>query len=783
MGRALTFHTTSSASKARGGRVRPQVLMLAAALCALMAALALCGTAQAAESCPNEAARVGPSATLSECRVYEQVTPVDKGDAIDLFDSSGFLPTAGSRAFVAEDGDAILLQVKSSFGVASPTLNAAYVFSRGAAGWGMSVLAPPVPQPQEVEAEVFDPFDLSAVGFKDTSGTVSELLEGDPSAYERTRLLGPTGGQYTPLQSLGGLEALHREGELHFAGGSENLSHVVLEGKNHVLSPVAVEQDPESEALYESVGSGECSAQSAGCKLVNLNNEGKLLGLCGAVLGQGNGELDPVGAAYGAVSSDGSKVFFTSPDPRGSGSGCFNKPQTGPPENPPELYMREDGARTVEISIPHESGVEVGTPENPLLPAVFVGASGDGSKVFFMTKTQLTQDDTGHAPALYEYDTVTGTLTLISGGETETVEGDVDSVGAVSRDGSAVYFTAFGKLTAAPGAEALAPGGEFSPVNLYRYDTLTKITTYITKLNAADYPLGFEETTFNNSWYTEEFGGKGGGHELEGVDDWKEWYTTANGQYLVFGTIRPITGYDNQNSDPDAPCPSNYPGSVAPDRCIELYRYDAVTGKIACVSCAGGAPIDGAYFGRAHLEADAAGPPRPISEDGSDVFFDSANALVPQATPGRVHVYEWHEGAISLISSPSDPSNAFFLGSSAEGNDVFFTTHAQLALTDTDQSADVYDARVDGGFAQLALPQCTGAGCQGVPAATPVFATPASATFEGVGNFPGSQPPVASASKPTAKAKVKKCKRGFVKKHSKCVKVKKIAKKSAKGRM
>ena len=32
-------------------------------------------------------------------------------------------------------------------------------------------------------------------------------------------------------------------------------------------------------------------------------------------------------------------------------------------------------------------------------------------------------------------------------------------------------------------------------------------------------------------------------------------------------------------------------------------------------------------------------------------------------------------------------------------------------------------------------PVCTGTGCQGIPGAPPIFATPSSVTFEGVGNF------------------------------------------------
>jgi hypothetical protein len=162
----------------------------------------------------------------------------------------------------------------------------------------------------------------------------------------------------------------------------------------------------------------------------------------------------------------------------------------------------------------------------------------------------------------------------------------------------------------------------------------------------------------------------------------------------------------------------------------------------------------------------ANGPSRPISENGEYVFFDTANALVPAAAPGRVHVYEWHNGGLSLISSPNDPGNAFFLGSNTDGSNVFFTTHAQLVPADTDQAADIYDARIDGGFAQLTPPQCTGTGCQGVPAAPPIFATPSSVTFEGVGNFASGSEVSGGGS---TQATPKRCRRGQTRKRGRCV--------------
>jgi hypothetical protein len=737
-----------------------------------------------AAACPNEASRQGFSLELPECRVYEQVTPVDKGDAIDLVRSNGFVVEEGLGA-VAEDGDAVLFQTGASLGPDAPPANGAYVFSRGAAGWGTDVEALPNGGEQNSEPQVFDPADLSEVGIWDRAGNLSDLDGGNESAFAWTWLVGPAGGPFMPLHTtVHGLAAESSEEKSGLVGGSEDLSDVILASENHSLAPGAGELDEGAYALYEWAGGGECGSATSACKLVNVGENGELM-RCGALLGSASGE----GGAHGAVSSDGSKVFFTAPDPGETGEpgpkglpGCWN-PETTPQENPPELYMREGGERTVEISKPEE-GVQI-TTENPMRPAVFVGASSDGSKVFFVTGTELTKDATGHAAELYEYGTESGKLTMISGGETGTAEGNVDFVGAIPSSGDAVYFTAFGDLAkgAVQHTEAAPGAGLYkNPVNLYRYDTLTGSTTFITTLSQCD-PDGCE-TGIGNP-YEQEFKNHALFYALHLIN---EWYTTGNGQFLVFGTNTPVTGFDNHEA-PGVECRILLNGSTAhsepPSECQELFRYDAAAAEkheqsIVCVSCASGAPVDDAMFARAGLRTAAGGLPRPISENGEDVFFDTASALGPQASAGHEHVYEWHEGTLSMISSSSDSGNAFFLGSSNDGSNVFFTTHAQLVPADTDQSADIYDARVDGGFAGVVPPQCTGTGCQGVPAAPPIFATPSSETFAGVGNFPASEPASKPASKP--KAKPGKCKAGFVKKHGRCTKAAKKAKKSAKGR-
>jgi hypothetical protein len=124
-----------------------------------------------------------------------------------------------------------------------------------------------------------------------------------------------------------------------------------------------------------------------------------------------------------------------------------------------------------------------------------------------------------------------------------------------------------------------------------------------------------------------------------------------------------------------------------------------------------------------------------MSDDGSKVFFDTAQSLVPRATNGNFDVYEWHDGQLSLISDGQSASNSYFIDSSSDGSDVFLGTHSPLALQDTDVEGDLYDARISGGFPPPAIaPACSGDGCQGPLSPAPSLPIAATVSFGGPGN-------------------------------------------------
>jgi hypothetical protein len=105
----------------------------------------------------------------------------------------------------------------------------------------------------------------------------------------------------------------------------------------------------------------------------------------------------------------------------------------------------------------------------------------------------------------------------------------------------------------------------------------------------------------------------------------------------------------------------------------------------------------------------------------------------------------------ATINGGEEPNSSVKLyGQTPSGGDIFFTTADQLVPQDTDTQQDIYDARTDGGFPLPSVPVLCGESCQGAPASQPLFGTPTSATLSGLGNL-APPPPIKPAAKPNPK--------------------------------
>ena len=389
--------------------------------------------------------------------------------------------------------------------------------------------------------------------------------------------------------------------------------------------------------------------------------------------------------------------------------------------NAGQLYMRVDGRATVQLNVSERSSPDA------VAPATFLDASVDGERAFFMTSQALTNDAPVNGDAkIYMYDatrppSATDHLTLINA-DHEPADGTSSNgrgIVGLSHDGSYVYFASNGQIVDGQQPLGGAPG-------LYLWHD--GIVRYITAISGSD-----ESELFS-----------AGGNYIAKP---RQTRVTSDGRWLLYRTL------------------------VGPTRQLLLYSADS-GGAPVCVSCdPSGAASTADSTDVAHTGSSAAltswNENRALAADGSRVFFDTAQALVPEDVNGRVDVYEYDVATHRpfLISTGTSPEDSWFMDASLNGTDAFFTTRQQLVGWDIDQEYDVYDARIDGGFPDppLPAPPCVADTCRTGPATPPPLQTAASATFTGTGNAPSK-----------LKTSPKPCRKGYehkrIKGHLRCVK-------------
>jgi DNA-binding beta-propeller fold protein YncE len=715
--------------------------------------------------------------TLADNRAWELVTPPEKnGIGIESIARKGGLIQA------AEDGHAITYWAAGPI-VPNPEGNRAFevnqIFStRGADEWSTQDIQTPTERGeglaagglQEYQAFTAD-LSFSLVGpqpsqeFEPTEHPPLSEEATERTIYRRNNVTcqRPPSTCYTPLVTGANNTAKTQfGGKLTLVGASPDLNHAVID------SAVALTTTPlpfEQSGLYEwgsggplqlvSVlpAAGQISCGGSSCEPAR-----------GPALGDNNFNV------RNAVSENGSRVFWT-----GSAG------ETGEER----LYMR-DTATSETVQIDAAQGVV-----EPLagVEDEYQTASSDGSRVFFTNPNPLNEESSLGEEAveheegrdLYVCELGVGAkqcnlqdLTIGRPGESADVQG----VLGASADGSAVYFVANGVLGdgaaegAAPGSCEVEPEPPGATCSLYvdHYNAAAKKwapPTFIASLAAKDAPV----------WKSQ--GGQG--NQLTFVTS----RVSPSGDFLAFMSERPLTGYDNRDTHPEA----------HNARAEEVFVYNATSKRIVCASCnpSGARPsgvLDteraGEGFGllvdrpgswTGHWLAASipgwSGPKeqfgryqsRYLSDDGR-LFFNAADALVPQDKNERLEevnsetkatemvgvedVYQYEppgvggcekEGCVSLISSGKSPKESAFLDASLSGNDAFFVTSQQLVAADQDSFSDVYDARVCTDSSPCLRSEVSSQRpCEATdtcrPAGSPQqsFGPPTSATFSGPGN-------------------------------------------------
>jgi hypothetical protein len=413
-------------------------------------------------SCPNAALRVGPSAGLPDCRGLELVSPSQKvgGTGVGVWYQG---PAAnGFTGVAAYDPDSERFAVQADVG--SVLTNGAFAFAndwalaqRTAAGW----VSKPAATRGGYGSQDYRFLnisaaseDLSTMGWNSNGGLLrlfpemeswSESPAGNPTfmrSWEQDRwdLFGVTDVSQNEKQDdgTGGTVfdriAISADGERAVGSGPVR-GLAGIGDPTHPSWPDGYAAKSGNVYLFDMSGGLTDAFPAAGDSrrsLVNVCTAGteipqrSALGEQGAqpcpatAPGRDAALISPYGAALGdkadrAISRNGSRVFFMSPNPLADLDPGTAAPETGACVSnvvgvatacPAQLYVRQrnsDGSvttrwisrsRTTAVAAGAFGGGMIADQDASLMsPVFFEGASSDGSRVFFRTKSPLTPDD------------------------------------------------------------------------------------------------------------------------------------------------------------------------------------------------------------------------------------------------------------------------------------------------------------------------------------------------------------------------------------------------------
>ncbi len=460
----------------------------------------------------------------------------------------------------------------------------------------------------------------------------------------------------------------------------------------------------------------------------------------------------------------------------------------------------------------------------------WVAANGDFSKLVLETKDRellSESSDTRSGSDLYEYTAqglrqlnVSGEPAVTigtcgatiargvdEGGMNSSLYGTVGGPHSVSADGSRVFFYAgFGREC--PSA-AEFNGQENSQGH-------PKLHLYMRVNGAETVDIGAYTYMGANAEGTRLLLVKDGTSELLAYDTETGGLTPQSSGELAIARELTLLGIPDkveagEGTEPFVHPRYTYWGAGGHDSSdTQAYRYDSVEHLVECISCA--SPFDPNPEQPAFMSSGVGTPPAvhggvqdsaSASANGRFAFFTTPAALVPQDIDGEIEVgaggirgeyddpagttspssdvYEWRaagvdgcaqlRGCLTLITDGRGGYLNLLLGTADEGRDVFIYTRSTL-VSQTGRpegslgEGNIYDARIDGGFASLPPrpTECEGDSCSSPPS-PPNDATPSSLIASGAGNLAPAAAPMPAAKQQAAVKKKHKAKKKPRSKH------------------
>ena len=634
--------------------------------------------AVASAACANDALRIGPSAALSDCRAYEKVSPLDKnGGDVDRDLTTFKWATTGA----SPDGSAVAYPSLAQFaGNSSGAVMSQYRSRRGAAGWTTLGVDPPLAPEGPTSTPTIELFssDLSKLA----TTTNARLNPGDEQLLNNRKLW-----------------ALYLRDDSQGAA-----SYQLLSKPFEPLPQVSDSAESNRDPFYVSGATADLGHVVFGSFGRQLTAEGLPPDDPLQPINQGLYEWSDGQLRFVSVLPDGTPAQFAD---GGAGTGSLSLATVSSPQYPGDHLISDDGGRiyfTVRGTQSETSGTlyvrENGATTREVGAGRFLAAkASDGSLALFadpLNGDLFLWDAT--APSGSE---LTNLTPGVSGGA------GVLGLAAAADDLSQVYFVATGEL---------ATGAASGEPNLYRWAPDEGIRLVRT-LDGGDGSVWSTTRTVSA--------------DSTGSPYYRDARVSGDGSRLLFTSRRQLTSSDSGGHK-------------------QVYLYDEASDEVQCVSCdpAGAASSADSELYPVDFSQPTGGAttapyrlPKNLSADGQRAFFETTQALVPGDVNGNLDVYGWQAGQLQLISTGKAGGRSEFVAAGANGDDVFFTTRERLVGSDVDNQVDVYDARVNGGFAEPTQPlPCQGEACQGLPSMPPLAKLPGSSTFEGRGNETPAKP-------------------------------------------
>ena len=704
---------------------------------------------QVQTDCPNQALRTGASTAPPDCRAYEMVSPADKngGEATASFlEGLDATETFAGHDQSTSGGERLAYTATTAFGdaVGSPAYHE-YIASRGPSGWNSESIDPPV-----------------RGGSANGVGNITSQFK----AFSKDLCQGwlvPEASQPLTLGPVFGYRNIYRSMDC-----ATTTDYTWLQSSAEVPEPCANPECPRPYLfpdLQVMSGDGSCAVFRVNDALADAPHGFRAPGLdltvsqlylwCedkpvrlvsklpGSAPFEGTSSAGSENTSFAfrgdanaetvehALSVEGTRVYWTASE-AGVGASGSSKGAIG------KLYLRVNADKTQSTggceperacTLQVSPSGETSFPDK----AQFWTANTDGTRAIFSI---IAGPD---ARKLYEFtfDPTTGAKS------SKVIAGKTLGVAGASEDATRLYFASEEVCSSEP--NSVGDVAQPDEPNLYRYETGESCTAgqmdFVGTLAEEDIPPAVTIPS-----------------PVTPVPRDHVARASADGGQLLFTSAASLTGFDNADV-----------ASGKADREVYLYDVKAAGGPaLRCVSCnpsgarPRGADVLDASRGTAGISSlwTAAYIPgyqhqlygrRLITAGGNRVFFNSLDALSIRDTNGAQDVYQWEapgtgsctsasatysaasEGCIDLISSGQSARDSEWVESSAGGEDVFIRTEESLVPKDPG-SVDIYDARVNGGFAEPApAPTCEGDSCQSVPSPPPAD-TPASEAFHGPGN-------------------------------------------------